>query len=123
MNNHRAGQLSTGLFVVSIVCIVLIDLRILPAYSHLFQIIFVLTGATAIITALVASRLSEEKLNFNLLFWISNLVIYAGLLMKIYHQPYHQQIIIAGAALAGISYFFNPFKTKSDSEDDELLDQ
>lgn len=120
MNSTKLKQLVNLLFGLSFGCAVFMLLGKTYGYRSLIHGVFFITGASALILSLLQSRIEDQREEFNLIFWIGNLLVFVGLLMKTYRFEYDQYVLIPGMLITGLSYFYNPFQ--SDEEDDELLD-
>lgn len=116
-------QISNALFLVAFLCAILMLTRNTFGYRPAIQIAFFVTGACALLLSLIASRMEAYKEDFNVLFWIGSLVIFIGLLMKMYYLPYDMYVTIGGMAISGLSFFINPFSPDKKETDDEILDQ
>jgi heme/copper-type cytochrome/quinol oxidase subunit 4 len=82
----------------------------------------ILFGAVALLMNLLSFRYDPQSEGNNLIFWMGSAIIFVGLVFKMQHYPYNQLILVIGLGVAGLSFFYNPFKKDSD-QDDELLDQ
>jgi len=82
----------------------------------------ILFGAIALLMNLLSFRYDPQAEGNNLIFWIGSAIIFVGLIFKMQHYPFNQIILIVGLGVAGLSFFYNPFKKES-NQDDELLDQ
>jgi hypothetical protein len=115
-------QLSNLLFAIAFACAIPMLIGKTYGYRTVIHMIFIISGAVALILSLVASRMDSYKDDFNVIFWIGSLAVFVGFLMKTYYLPNYHFVLIGGLVISAISFFFNPFESKKD-EDDELLDQ
>lgn len=81
------------------------------------------SGGFAMLMNLLATRNDGENAGKNILFWIGSAVLLIGLLVKMMHWPGFSLLLLAGASISGLSFFYNPFSTENDSSEDDLLDQ
>ena len=115
---------SNILFLIAFVCGIFMLTGRTFGYRTEIHTVFFLTGAVALVMSLVASRQEISRGDFNILYWIGNLIIFIGLLLKTYNFHYDTYVIFGGIAISAISYFVNPFSNERDQEqEDELLDQ
>ena len=115
---------SNILFAVAFICAVFMLTGRTYGYRTEIQTLFLICGATALIMSLISSRQEAHKNDFNILFWLGNLVVFTGLIFKTYYLPFHMYVIFLGMGITALSYFVNPFSGAKDREqDDELLDQ
>lgn len=111
-------QISSGLLVVSVVFGVLLFANKTYGYSHLIRPAFYLLGGIGLILSLIASRKAVLSGEYNILFWLGNLIVFAGLVMKTYGQTHAMIIVFAGLGISMIAYFYNPFGQRDLSKDD-----
>lgn len=118
MNIKQISNLSFG---ISFICAIFMLTDRTYGFRSQIHIVFFITGALGLILSLVASRLDSYKDDFNVLFWLGNLILFIGLVLKTYYLPYSTVMMLVGMAISFLSYFFNPFDNKPEA-DDELLD-
>lgn len=115
---------SNVLFAIAFVCALLMLTGRTFGYRSEIHSVFFIAGAAALIISLISSRKEANKEDFNILFWLGNLIVFIGLVCKTYHVRYDMHIIFIGMGISALSYFVNPFSNKKDQEqDDELLDR
>jgi len=115
---------STVFFAIAFLCAVFMLTERTYGYRTEIQTVFFISGAAALIISLISSRQEANKEDFNILFWLGNLIVFIGLLFKTYYLPYGLYVIFLGIGITAISYFVNPFSHAKDREqDDELLDR
>ena len=116
-------KIAAGFFVLAFAMALLLFTNIgsglLPKST--VKILFLASGAIAFIFNLVSFRFGKHSAEFNLFFWLGSIFIYLGLVFKIMHWPYSTYLMLAGLAVVGVSYLYNPFSEKSNDEN-ELLD-
>lgn len=115
-------QISNTLFAIAFLCAVPMLLGKTYGYRTLIHTIFFISGAIALVLSLVAARSEQVRQEFNIVFWIGNLLAFIGLIMKTYYLPYHDFVALGGVVISGISFFYNPFRRER-GHDDELLDR
>lgn len=78
-------------------------------------------GAVALLVNVLAFRSEEGKNSgYNIVFWIGAILVFGGLVMKLFNYPYFIFPIIPGLLIAGVSFFYNPFAKRE--KRDDLLD-
>lgn len=115
-------QLSNLAFGIAFICAVFMITGKTYGYRSQVHITFFVAGALGLILSLIASRMESYKDDFNVLFWIGNLMLFIGLILKTYYLPHSTLVMIIGMSVSGLSYFFNPFDNSKPEADDELLD-
>lgn len=83
--------------------------------------IFMVSGGIGMFLNLIAYRTGKDKAAFNFWFWLGSIIVLIGLLFKISHWPFSYVLIIIGAVLLGISFYYSPI-IDSETKNDDLLD-
>lgn len=109
-------------YVITFVAAVLLLTKMTYGYQSLFKVVLLIGGPLGIGLGAYLSKNNEKEQAFNPLFWIGITALFIGMVMKVFNFDYHYLALLGGAAITGISYFFNPLK-KETAEDDELLDR
>jgi hypothetical protein len=115
------SSLGNIFFILGIACFYFIisNNPILPLKT--LRILFISFGALGIVLNLL--QVKEEGLeNSNILHWIGSLIIFIGLIGKALHFQSFFFLIFIGLGVTGISYFYNPF-SKKDNSNTDILDE
>jgi len=86
------------------------------------RIIFMVSGAIALVLNLFNFQSGKHNPTFNLAFWLGSIVLFIGLTFRFMHLPYHRYIVIAGLGITGLSFFLGPTLTRGKSDNSDLLD-
>lgn len=113
--------ISNILFAISFLLAILLFTNNTYGYKLLIRGTFLATGGIALLLNLVAARVTGNKGDFNLLFWIGSLMMYIGFVMRFQFLPGSEFPLIGGLAISAISNFYNPFN-QDKSKDEDLLD-
>jgi hypothetical protein len=117
-------KIAAGLFVLAFAMALLLFTNIgsglLPLST--VQFLFLASGAVAFILNLVSFRHGKHSAEFNLFFWLGSIFVFIGLVFKIMHWPYSTYLLLAGLAVVGVSYLYNPFAERESNDENELLD-
>lgn len=116
-------QLSNLLFGIAFLCAIPMLMNQTYGYRTLIHSIFYAAGGIGLILSLVASRMESYKEDFNVIFWVGSLAMFVGFIMRNYHMSYAEYVLIGGMVISALSFFINPFDSKTDDKDEELLDQ
>lgn len=117
-------KIAGGMFVIAFAMAILLFTNfgsgLLPKSTVKF--LFLSSGALAFILNLISFRHGKHSAEFNLFFWIGSIFVFVGLVFKIMHWPYSTYVLLAGLGTVGVSYLYNPFTEKEQSEENDLLD-
>lgn len=84
--------------------------------------LFLVFGLIAIFLNLITYQKGKHSPIYSLIFWGASIILFAGLVFKIFHWPGSTFILIAGLFAMGFSFLF-PSKRKDEvHQDEELLD-
>lgn len=115
-----AGFLFIVAFLMAIVLFTRFGSNLVPL--SLAKLIFLISGAVAILLNLISFRQGKHSAEFNLIYWIGSILLFLGLVFKLMHWPYSTYIILGGIAIVGISFIYNPSFEKEQDESNDLLD-
>ncbi|WP_343606973.1 hypothetical protein [Fluviicola sp.] len=123
MTAKQLKSIANVSYLLGITCAVLLYTQNTFGYISAVKTGFYFFGGLGLVLSLLQFRfLPEDKWeDFNLLFWVGSAIIFIGFMFQTMYIKYASQIIIAGLAITGLSYFFNPFRKNKD-EDNDLLD-
>lgn len=82
------------------------------------RIIFMASGAIALLLNLIAFQSGKSTPLFNFLYWVGSIFVFVGLVFFIMHWPYGMYILIAGLGVTGLSFIL-PESLVSKAEDGE----
>lgn len=122
MQSPNLKTISNLLFAVAFICAAMMLTNRVYGYRSLFQLIFLVSGALALIISLISSRLDAYREDFNVIFWIGNVIVFIGLVLRNY-SAWWIYVFIGGMAITALSYFIDPFSRKKNEQDDDLLDR
>lgn len=122
--NQLIKLIANLLMAVTFICAALLLINKTYGYTEIAKNAFYTCGILGLIGSAYIGVVVEKNKEFNWIFWVGSVVIFAAIAMKTLLLPNYQIVLIAGAGISGLSYFFNPF-TKEDNgnEKDQLLDQ
>jgi hypothetical protein len=86
------------------------------------KIIFLSSGAIALLFNLLTFKSGKSDPGFNFVFWLGSIILFIGLIFFIMHWPYAYYIFMAGMLTVGISFFINPKLFQEKSSKDDILD-
>lgn len=86
------------------------------------RIIFICSGAVAMLFNLLSFQHGKSNAVFNFLYWAGSLVVFTGLLFFIMKWPYGFNILIAGLAITGVSFVLPEEWITRKEKDENLLD-
>ncbi len=89
---------------------------------HVAKIIFICTGAVAMLFNLLSFQHGKSNALFNFLYWAGSLVVFLGLLFFIMKWPYGFNILIAGLVITGISFVVPEEWLARKGGDEDILD-
>ncbi|TNE54237.1 MAG: hypothetical protein EP338_08720 [Bacteroidetes bacterium] len=116
---------------ISSICFALAFLCAVPVFTNYFSdyispitakygiLIF---GGIAFLANILAFQSEGKNANYNLIFWIGSIIVFAGLIFRIMHWPYGYILIILGGLVLGVSFFYNPFANREEDDKNDLLD-
>ncbi|OFZ66348.1 MAG: hypothetical protein A3D92_15450 [Bacteroidetes bacterium RIFCSPHIGHO2_02_FULL_44_7] len=108
-------------FLMAIVLFTNVGRAYIPLY--IARIIFMSSGAIALLLNLISFQSGKSTPLFNFLYWIGSILVFVGLVFFIMHWPYGFYILIAGLFVTGLSFLL-PENLVSKAEDNEdLLDK
>lgn len=82
--------------------------------------IFLISGSLGLILNLFSYKKERNSAYRYLLFWLSSVILFSGLTLKLLHQPYSNPTIIIGMLLSGISLILP--KDLEVEKDEDMLD-
>lgn len=125
MTKNQLIKLIANLFMaVTFICAALLLINKTYGYTEIAKTTFYICGGLGLIGSAYIGVIVEKNKEFNWIFWVGSVVIFAAIAMKTLLLPNYQIVLIAGAGISGASYFFNPFSKEDDNnETDQLLDQ
>ena len=93
-------------------------------YRELLRYTFYVSGGLVVVLQVLKNILIDKEKDFNYLFWIGSIVIFAAVILKTIRSNYSEIALLVGAGITGLSYFVNPFNKSDDEEEqkDQLLD-
>jgi hypothetical protein len=117
-------RISSICFAVAFLMAIVLFARVGTDYISLStaRIIFMISGASALVMNLFSFQSSKQNPVFTLVFWLGSIVLFVGLIFQFQHWPYHQIIVISGLAITGISFFLSPSLLTGDSTNNDVLD-
>ncbi len=117
-------RISSICFAVAFLMALVLFTRIGANYISLStaRVIFMISGALALILNLFSFQSSKQNPAFTLVFWLGSIVLFVGLIFQFLYWPYHQYIVIAGLAITGISFFLSPSLVTGKSNNSDVLD-
>lgn len=66
--------------------------------------IFIIAGALGLIFNLFSFQQGKHSPIFSLFYWAGSLIVFAGLLLYIFHLPYAYFTLLFGAGVIGVSF-------------------
>ena len=110
-------------FIISFLMAIIIFTRFGTEYIpyRTAKIIFLITGAIALMSNLLSFQFGKGSIAFNFLYWAGSIVLFIGLVFMIFHYPYSRIIILLGMTIFTVS-FFVPSKKEQSRQSSDLLD-
>ena len=117
----RLGAISFGL---AFVMAVLMYLRVSVAgfSPGTFRMLFLAFGALGLLFNFISFATGKHSPLYSFAYWLSSLVIFAGLIFRWMHWPYSDKILIVGLIGFGVTLFIPSKREETEKADDELLD-
>lgn len=84
--------------------------------------LFILFGAIGLILNLVSFEQGKHSPIYNLVFWLSSILIFIGFVFKIQHWPFSTIILLVGITALGATFFIPSKKDDTQQKDENLLD-
>lgn len=84
--------------------------------------LFILFGAIGLILNLVSFEQGKHSPIYNLVFWLSSILIFIGFVFKIQHWPFSTIILLVGITALGATFFIPSKKDETQQKDENLLD-
>lgn len=107
-------------FAMAIVIFTGYGRQIVPIF--LARQLFLVFGIVAIFLNLISFQKGKHSPLYSLFFWGASIILFAGLVFRIFHWPGASLLLIAGIIAMGGSFLI-PSKRKEElQEDEELLD-
>lgn len=107
-------------FLMAIVLFTRVGAEYIPL--SIARIVFIVSGAIALVLNLFSFQSGKHNPTFNLVFWLGSIVLFVGLIFQVMHWPYSRYIIIGGLGITGISYFLGPTLITGKSDNSDVLD-
>lgn len=117
-------RISSICFAIAFLMALLLFARVGTRYISMStaRVIFMISGASALILNLFSFQSSKHNPVFSLVFWLGSIVLFIGLIFQFQHWPYHQIIVISGLAITGISFFLSPSLLTGKPNNTDVLD-
>ncbi len=118
----KIEALARLVYVMTFICAVALITKNTFGYGTIIRWSFIVLGPIGIGLGFYLSKNNDTDQSFNPLFWLGILCLFIGVVLRITEIQYYFIAVIGGAAITGISYFFNPAQ-KETAEEDDLLDR
>lgn len=105
-------------FLMAIVLFTGIGREIVPV--SIAKYLFIGAGAIGLLINLISFEQGKHSPLYNLVFWLSSILLFIGFVFKLQHWPFSTAILLMGIIALGATFFI-PAK-KTEEKDEELLD-
>jgi chromate transport protein ChrA len=113
-------------FALSFICMALLFVKstIISDYRSVLKTAFLIFGALAMVFNLISYNYSNKgNTLFNFLFWVGAILIFFGIIFKMFHFPFQTLLILAGLFISAFSFIISKFYKENKKDDSDLLDQ
>jgi chromate transport protein ChrA len=113
-------------FALSFICMALLFVKstIISDYRSVLKTAFLIFGALAMVFNLISYNYSNKgNTLFNFLFWIGAILIFFGIIFKMFHFPFQTLLILAGLFISAFSFIISKFYKENKKDDSDLVDQ
>lgn len=107
-------------FLMAIVLFTGMGREIVPV--SIAKYLFIIFGAIGLILNLVSFEQGKHSPIYNLVFWLSSILIFIGFVFRIQHWPYSTIILLVGITALGTTFFIPTKKNDAQQKDENLLD-
>ena len=113
-------------FALSFICMALLFVKstIINDYRTELKTAFLIFGALAMVFNLISYNYSYKgNTLFNFLFWVGAILIFFGIIFKMFHYPFQTILILSGLFLSASSFIISKFYKEGKNDDSDLVDQ
>jgi peptidoglycan/LPS O-acetylase OafA/YrhL len=113
-------------FALSFFCMALLFVKstTISEYRYHLKTAFLIFGALALAFNLISYNYSSKgNTLFNFLFWFGAILIFFGIIFKMFHYPFHTLLILAGLFISAFSFIISKFYKENKKNDSDLVDQ
>jgi chromate transport protein ChrA len=113
-------------FALSFMCMALLFVKFsfVSEYRSELKTAFLIFGALAMVFNLISYNNSKiGNTLFNFLFWVGAILIFFGIIFKMFHYPFHTLLILAGLFISASSFIISKFYKEDKKNDSDLVDQ
>jgi hypothetical protein len=113
-------------FALSFICMALLFVKstIISDYRSVLKTAFLIFGALAMVFNLISYNYSNKgNTLFNFLFWVGAILIFFGIIFKMFHFPFQTLLILAGLFISAFSFIISKFYKENKKDDSDLVDQ
>ncbi len=123
---NQIKKIAALCFALSFVCMALLFVKSTATYEYRSELKtgFLIFGALAMVFNLISYNYSSKgNTLFNFLFWVGAILIFFGIIFKMFHYPFHKLLILAGIFISASSFIVSKFYKENKKEDSDLVDQ
>ncbi|MBU3659396.1 MAG: hypothetical protein FGM14_05990 [Flavobacteriales bacterium] len=113
-------------FALSFICMALLFVKSSFVYDYRSQLktAFLIFGALAMVFNLISyNNTKQGNTLFNFLFWVGAILIFFGIIFKMFHYPFQNILIFCGLFLSATSIIISKFYKERKKNDSDLVDQ
>jgi len=113
-------------FALSFICMALLFVKssFVSEYKSQLKTAFLIFGALAMVFNLISYNYSNKgNTLFNFLFWVGAILIFFGIIFKMFHYPFYTLLILSGLFLSASSFIISKFYSEQKKDDSDLVDQ
>lgn len=113
-------------FALSFICMALLFVKSTTTYEYRSELktAFLIFGALAMVFNLISYNYSSKgNTLFNFLFWVGAILIFFGIIFKMFHYPFQKLLILAGIFISASSFIVSKFHKEDKKENSDLVDQ
>lgn len=113
-------------FAFSFICMALLFVKstTISEYRNHLKTAFLIFGALGMVFNLISYKNSKNgNTLFNFLFWVGAILIFFGIIFKMFHYPFHTLLIFAGLFISASSFIISKFYKEEKKDDSDLVDQ
>lgn len=118
-------KLAAFFFALAFLMAIVLFTNVGRAYISLdvARIIFMSSGAIALLLNLFSFQSGKSTPLFNFLYWIGSILVFVGLVFYIMHWPYGIYVLIAGLGVTGLSFILPESLVNKAEDNEDILDK
>lgn len=113
-------------FAFSFICMALLFVKsaTVSEYRNYLKSAFLIFGALAMVFNLISFNNSNNgNTLFNFLFWVGAILIFFGIIFKMFLYPFYTPLILTGLLISASSFIVSKFYKENKKDSSDLIDQ